>query len=79
MVCWNGKIQALQEGQAGEMRRGVTLYVSDQHMELHLGIDEEPTKCLGIRIKARGRTGDIVMRVCYRPPIQINQADEALL
>ncbi|GAB0206692.1 hypothetical protein GRJ2_003134800 [Grus japonensis] len=45
-------------------------------MELHLGMDEEPTKSLWVRIK--GRAGDIIVGVCYRPPDQGDQADEAL-
>ena len=49
---------------------GVTLYVSDQLecMELHLGMDEEPTESLWVRIKGRAGTGDIIVGVCYRPP-----------
>ncbi|GAB0208586.1 hypothetical protein GRJ2_003324300 [Grus japonensis] len=44
-------------------------------MELHLGMDEEPTKSLWVRIK--GRAGDIIVGVCYRPPDQGERADEA--
>jgi len=43
-------------------------------MELHLGVDEEPTKSLWVRIKGRAGTGDIIVGVCSRPPDQ----DEAL-
>jgi len=37
-------------------------------MELCLGMDEEPTKSLWIRINGRAGTGDIAVGVCYRPP-----------
>ncbi|GAB0208438.1 hypothetical protein GRJ2_003309500 [Grus japonensis] len=63
-------------------RRGgdVDLYVSDQLecMELHLGMDEEPTESLWVRIKGRAGAGDIIVGVCYRPPDQGDGADEAL-
>ena len=39
-------------------------------MELHLGMDEEPTESLCVRIKGRAGTGDIIVGVCYRPPDQ---------
>jgi len=39
-------------------------------MELHLGMDEEPTESLCDRIKDRAGTGDIIVGVCYRPPSQ---------
>ncbi|GAB0207190.1 hypothetical protein GRJ2_003184600 [Grus japonensis] len=47
-------------------------------MELHLGMEEEPTKSLWVRIKGRAGTGDIIVGVCYRPPDQGDRADEAL-
>ncbi|KAM9591189.1 uncharacterized protein ACIBXB_006085 isoform 1-T2 [Morphnus guianensis] len=63
------------------MRRGgVTLYVNDQLecMEPCLGMDEELTESLWVRIKGRAGTGDIIAGVCYRPPDQEDRADEAL-
>ncbi|GAB0188316.1 hypothetical protein GRJ2_001296900 [Grus japonensis] len=59
---------------------GVALYVNDQLecMELHLGMEEEPTESLWVRIKGRAGAGDIIVGVCYRPPDQGNRADEAL-
>ncbi|GAB0208248.1 hypothetical protein GRJ2_003290500 [Grus japonensis] len=56
----------------GRRGGGVTLYVNDQLecMELHLGMEEEPTKSLWVRIKGRAGTGDIIVGVCYRPPDQ---------
>ncbi|GAB0186773.1 hypothetical protein GRJ2_001142600 [Grus japonensis] len=41
-------------------------------------MDEELTESLWVRIKGRARTGDIIVRVCYRPPNQEDRADEAL-
>ncbi|GAB0197130.1 hypothetical protein GRJ2_002178300 [Grus japonensis] len=62
----------------GRRGGGVALYVNDQLecMERHLGMDEEPTESLWVRIK--GRTGDITAGVCFRPPDQGDRADEAL-
>ncbi|PKU39424.1 dtw domain-containing protein 2 [Limosa lapponica baueri] len=55
-------------------------YVKDQLecMELLLGMAEEPTKSLWVKIKGRAGTGDITVRVCYRPPDQDDGADEDL-
>jgi len=39
---------------------------------------EEPTESLWVRIKGRAGTGNTVVTVCYRPPNQEHQADEAL-
>ena len=47
-------------------------------MELRLGMDEEPTKSLRVRIKGRAGTGDIIVGICYRPLNQEDQMDEAL-
>ncbi|GAB0182893.1 hypothetical protein GRJ2_000754600 [Grus japonensis] len=47
-------------------------------MELRLGMGKEPNKTLWIRIKGREGRGDIVFGICYRPPNQEDQADEAL-
>ncbi|GAB0179518.1 cAMP-dependent protein kinase inhibitor alpha [Grus japonensis] len=47
-------------------------------MELHLGIDEEPTESLWVRIKRRAGTVDTVVGFCYRPLHQEDQVDEAL-
>ncbi|GAB0203486.1 hypothetical protein GRJ2_002814200 [Grus japonensis] len=51
----------------GRRGGGITLYVNDQLecMELHLGMDEELTKSLWLRIK-----GNIIAGVCYRPSDQ---------
>jgi len=65
-----------------ERRRGggVSLYVKEQLecMGLLLGMDEEPNESLWLRIKGRAWTGDITVGVCYRPPDQDEQEDEAL-
>ncbi|GAB0190944.1 hypothetical protein GRJ2_001559700 [Grus japonensis] len=64
----------------GRQGGGVTLYVNDQLecMELHLGMGEEPPESLWVSIKGRAGTGDTIVGVCYRPPDQGDQADEAL-
>ena len=64
----------------GRRGGGATLCVSDrlECMELCLGMGEEPTESLWVRIEGRAGTGDITVGVCYRPPDQEDQADEAL-
>ncbi|GAB0208218.1 hypothetical protein GRJ2_003287500 [Grus japonensis] len=64
----------------GRQGGGVALYVNDQleGMELHLGMDEELTESLWVRIKGSTGAGDIIVGVCYRPPDQGDRADEAL-
>ncbi|GAB0186642.1 hypothetical protein GRJ2_001129500 [Grus japonensis] len=64
----------------GRQGGDVTLYVNDQLecMELHLGMDEELTKSLWVRIKGSAGAGDIIAGVCYRPSDQGDQAGEAL-
>lgn len=59
---------------------GVSLYVNDQleHVELHLGMDEELTKSLWVSIKRSAETGDIIVEICYSPPNQDDQVVEAL-
>ncbi|GAB0181485.1 hypothetical protein GRJ2_000613800 [Grus japonensis] len=49
----------------GREAEGVTLYVNDQLvcMELLLGMDEELTESLWVRIKGRAGTGDIIVGV----------------
>ena len=58
----------------------VNLYVNNQleRMELCLGMDKELIKSLCARIKGRAGTGDIIAGVCYRPPDQEDQVNEAL-
>ncbi|GAB0176447.1 mitochondrial enolase superfamily member 1 [Grus japonensis] len=64
----------------GRRGGGAALYLNDQLecMELHLGMDEEPTESLWVRIKGRAGAGDIIAGVCYRPPDQGDRADETL-
>lgn len=47
-------------------------------MDLCLGIDEELTETLWVKIKGRAGTSDIMVEVCYKPPYQEDQSDEAL-
>ncbi|GAB0204837.1 hypothetical protein GRJ2_002949300 [Grus japonensis] len=64
----------------GRQGGGVTCYGNDQLecMEFCLGMDEEPTESLWVRIKGRAGTGDTIVGVCYRPPDQQDQVDEAI-
>ncbi|GAB0204060.1 protein Hook 3-like [Grus japonensis] len=61
---------ALEEGQA---RKGEQL----ECLELCLGMDEEPTESLRVRIIEKVGKGDTVVGVYYRPPDQEEQVDEA--
>ncbi|GAB0210021.1 mitochondrial enolase superfamily member 1 [Grus japonensis] len=63
----------------GRRGGGVALYVNDhlECMELHLGMEEELTESLWVRIKGRAGAGDIIVGVSYRPPDQGDRADEA--
>lgn len=60
---WDGS-QSWNVGRRGH----VILYVYDQlkSMEFHVGMDEELTESLCVRVKGRARKGDIVVGVCYR-------------
>ncbi|PKU48684.1 glycerol kinase [Limosa lapponica baueri] len=64
----------------GRWGGSVALYVNDQLecVELHLGMDEDPTESLWVRIKGRTGAGDVTVGVCYRPPHQSDREDEAL-
>jgi len=75
-----GGYRVFRKDRQGRCRGGVALYVKGQLecMELHLGMDEEPTESLQVKIKGRAGTGDITVGVCYRPPDQDERADEAL-
>ena len=55
-------------------------YVREQLecMEPWLGRADEPTESLWVRLEEKTGKGGIVVGVCYRPPDQEEQADEAL-
>ncbi|GAB0179184.1 hypothetical protein GRJ2_000383700 [Grus japonensis] len=74
------QLVATAEDRQGRQGGGIALYVNDQLecMELHLGMDEELTESLWVRIKGRAGAGHIIVGVCYRPPDQGDRADEAL-
>ena len=75
-----GGYRLFRKDRQGRRGGGVTLYVKDQLecMELRLGLDEEPTESLWVKIKGRAGTGDVTVGVCYRPPDQDERAGEAL-
>lgn len=58
----------------GKRGGGVALYINDQResMELHLGIDEEMTESLRVRVKGKAGEGDIRVGACYRLSDQEN-------
>ncbi|GAB0188301.1 hypothetical protein GRJ2_001295400 [Grus japonensis] len=74
------RYRLFRKDRQGRRGGGIALYVNDQLecMELHLGMEEELTESLWVRIKERAGAGDIIVGVCYRPPDQGNRADEAL-
>ncbi|GAB0203861.1 thrombospondin-4 [Grus japonensis] len=80
VLGWKGTGSSGRTGRADEEGVGIALYISDQLecMELHLGMDEDPTESLWVRIKGSAGAGDIIAGVCYRPPDQGDRADEAL-
>lgn len=61
----------------GRQGGGIALCISvhPECLEVCLGMGEESTECLRMRIKG---TGGIKVAVCYRPPDQDDQAEEAL-
>jgi len=67
-----GEYRLFRKDRQGRRGGGVALYVKDQLecMELRLGMDEEPTESLWVKIKGRTGTGNITVGVCYRPPDQ---------
>ncbi|PKU42006.1 hypothetical protein llap_7684 [Limosa lapponica baueri] len=75
-----GGYRLFRKDRQGRRGDGVALYVTEQLecMELHLRMDEEPTESFyGSGFKGE-QTGDIIVGICYRPPDQEDQADEAL-
>ncbi|PKU35454.1 dtw domain-containing protein 2 [Limosa lapponica baueri] len=62
----------------GRRGAGVALYVRDQLecMEFCLGMDDEPTESLRVKIKEQTNMDDIVVGICYRPPDWEEQVDE---
>ncbi|XP_009951398.1 PREDICTED: cAMP and cAMP-inhibited cGMP 3',5'-cyclic phosphodiesterase 10A-like, partial [Leptosomus discolor] len=59
-------------------RRGgaVALYVKDQleSLGLGLGVDEELTESLWVRVRGKAEEGDIIVKICCRPPDQDDRA-----
>jgi len=84
MAPLTGVLEWKHTGSLGRTGTGdeeeVFLSVSDQLecMELCLGMDEELTESLWVRIKGRAGTGDVIVGVLDRPPDQQDRVDEAL-
>jgi len=75
-----GGYRFFRKDRQGRQGGGVALYVKDQleGRELCLGLDEEPTESLWVKIQGRAGMRDITVGVCYRAPEQDEQVDEAL-
>ena len=65
LVEWKGTGSLGRTGREDE--EGVSPSNQLACMELCLGMDEEPTESLWVRIKGRAGTGYIIVGVCYRP------------
>jgi len=79
-VCGMEGYRLFRKDRQGRRGGSVALCANDQLecVELCLGMDEELTESLWVRIKGRAGTGDIIVRVCDRPPDQEDWVDEAL-
>ncbi|PKU32130.1 dtw domain-containing protein 2 [Limosa lapponica baueri] len=80
---WNVGMEGyrlFRKDRLGRRGGGVALYVKDQLecVELHLGMDEDMTESLWVRIKGSTGAGDVTVGVCYRPPDQSDSEDAAL-
>lgn len=63
-MCWDDSCDwrvGMEGYRQGRREAVLVLYANDQQkcMELHLGMNEELTESLGVRIKWRAGTGDV--------------------
>ena len=56
---------------------GVALYIKEYFDVEELGVGNDKVECLWIRIGGKACRGDILVGVCYRPPNQDEEMDEA--
>ncbi|GAB0205517.1 hypothetical protein GRJ2_003017300 [Grus japonensis] len=79
VLGWKDTGSLGRTGRADE-ERACVLCVNDQLdcMELHLGMDEELTENLWVRIKGSAGTRDIIVGICHRPFDEGDRVDEAL-
>lgn len=55
----------------------MALYIKECFDVEELGVENEEVRCLWIRIGGKACRGDILVGVCYRPPNQDEEMDEA--
>ena len=60
----------------GRRDSGVALYVRECFHCLELNDGDNRVECLWVRIRGKANKADIMVRVCYRPPNQDEEADE---
>ena len=65
------------EGIDEEGRVVVWLFLLKTFDVEELGVENEEVRCLWIRIGGKACRGDILVGVCYRPPNQDEEMDEA--
>ena len=61
----------------GRRGGGVALYVRECFVCVELGNYDDKVKCLWVRMRGKANKADILLGVCYRPPNQDEEADEA--
>ncbi|TRZ14270.1 hypothetical protein HGM15179_012835 [Zosterops borbonicus] len=54
----------------GRRGGGLALYIKKAFDSIDIETNEDGDECLWVRIKGRANKADIVLGVCYRPPIQ---------
>ena len=60
----------------GRRGSGVVLYVGECFGCLELDDGDHRIECLGVRIRGKPNKADIMVRVCYRPATQDEEADK---
>ncbi|KAK4808573.1 hypothetical protein QYF61_009876 [Mycteria americana] len=61
----------------GRRGGGVALYVRECFDCVELGDYDDKVKCLWVRVRGKAKKADTLLGVCYRPPNQDEEADEA--
>ncbi|PKU42802.1 rna-directed dna polymerase from mobile element jockey-like [Limosa lapponica baueri] len=77
---WNAAMNVyklLRRNRQGRRGGGVALYIRECFDCIELDSRDDEVKCLWIRMKGKASMGDFVLGVCYRPPNQDEQVDEA--
>ena len=61
----------------GRKGGGVALYIKECFDVEEFGVRNDEVECLWIKIRRKAYRGDILVGVCYRPPNQDEEMDEA--